>query len=173
MPSGTDEHVRLTDIEYAKNVAPELEQALTESRLAFKRRRDAEYAERAEKRAAEEAAFVKEKNDEAEGIVEAAEHTIRVGGTLGNDCVTFYRSKYDCSTYSVVNHLFRKYGISVPLRTQGWINDRLYDVEIKDGKCGSFRYQRSARSRTTASTVFGTYMNLLIEAVTTAKKAED
>ena len=57
----------------------------------------------------------------------------------------------------------RRYGIDVPLRTQGWINGSLADVDIKDGYCGSVRFWRSKRGR--GSEAFYAYMNKLIQTV--------
>lgn len=35
------------------------------------------------------------------------------------------------------------YQVDVPLRTQGWINDKLISVTIENGKCEHLRYMRS------------------------------
>ncbi len=55
----------------------------------------------------------------------------------------FTKSRYDSSTYSIVNHLMRRYQVDVPLRAQGWINDKLISVTIENGKCEHLRYMRS------------------------------
>ena len=57
--------------------------------------------------------------------------------------ISLYKSRYDSSTYSIVNHLMRRYQVDVPLRTQGWINDKLISVTIENGKCEHLRYMRS------------------------------
>lgn len=57
--------------------------------------------------------------------------------------VIFSIRDYDSSTYSIVNHLMRRYQVDVPLRTQGWINDKLISVTIENGKCEHLRYMRS------------------------------
>lgn len=44
---------------------------------------------------------------------------------------------------SIVNYLMRKYGVNVPLRTQGWINEKLTSVTIENGKCEHLRYMRA------------------------------
>lgn len=55
---------------------------------------------------------------------------------LKNITVTFYRSRYDYSSYAIVNHLLRKYGVKVPIKTQGWINEKMVGACInKDGTC--------------------------------------
>ena len=51
-------------------------------------------------------------------MIDLAIRTIRGGGTLKNEPISLYKSRYDSSTYSIVNHLMRRYQVDVPLRTQ-------------------------------------------------------
>ena len=44
-------------------------------------------------------------------------------------------------SYAIVNHLMRLYGVDVPLRTQGWINEKLVSLRIADGRCSDLRYR--------------------------------
>ena len=64
---------------------------------------------------------------------------------------------------SNVLYPMRRYGIGVPLRMQGWSNNKLTDVSVKDGYCGNLHYWRSKRGR--GSETFCAYMNKLIRAV--------
>lgn len=73
-------------------------------------------------------------------MIDLAIRTIRGGGTLKNEPISLYKSRYDSSTYSIVNHIMRRYQVDVPLRTQGWINDKLISVTIENGKCEHLRY---------------------------------
>ena len=125
-------------------------------------RREKELA-RAAQEAEKERAFCEERNKEAEQLVAKAIQTIRSGGILKNETVTFYRSRYDSSAYSIVNYLMRLYQVDVPLRTQGWINERLSSATIKDGKCEHLMYLRSKRGR--GSNRFFQCMNDLIQAI--------
>ena len=88
-------------------------------------------------------AFCEERNRKAEQMIDLAIRTIRGGGMLKNEPISLYKSRYDSSTYSIVNHLMRRYQVDVPLRTQGWINDKLISVTIENGKCEHLRYMRS------------------------------
>lgn len=129
------DHVQLSWIEYLKYINPSLIDACMESRKAFAKKREQISKERQEKQEAEDQQYVAERNAEAEKMITAAIEVIKDGGTLENDRVVFYRSKYDSSTYSIVNYLMRKNGVNVPIKTQGWINDRLIQVEItKNGE---------------------------------------
>lgn len=115
--------------------------------LALRTKYRAYKQEEALKRQAEQekqdCAFCEEQNRKAEQMIDSAIRTIRGGGTLKNDPIIIYKSRYDSSTYSLVNHLMRRYQVNVPLRTQGWINDKLVSVTIENGKCEHLRYMRS------------------------------
>lgn len=115
------------------------------------------------RKAEEEKAFCEEQNRIAEQAVSDAIQVIRDGGTLKNDPVKFYRSRYHASSYSIVLYLMRQYHVDVPLRTQGWINDKLVSVTIKDGRCTGERYLSSGKKR--GSEKFFIYMDRLIRAV--------
>ena len=101
-----------------------------------------EQARRA-KAEAEEKAFCDKKNHLSEQMIQDAICIIKEGGILQNQTLKFYRSRYSCSAYSIVNYLMRKYGVGVPLRTQGWINDKLLSVTIENGKCEYLQYMRA------------------------------
>lgn len=110
----------------------------------FYRKKEDEVAkERRTKAEAEERAFCEEQNRLSEQAVQEAIRTIKDGGVLQNQTVKFYRSRYRCNAFSIVNYLMRKYGVNVPLRTQGWINEKLTSVTIENGKCEHLRYMRA------------------------------
>ena len=109
----------------------------------YRKKKDAEAKERRSKAEAEEKAFCEEQNRLSEQVVQEAIRTIKDGGVLQNQTVKFYSSRYKCSAFSIVNYLMRKYGVNVPLRTQGWINEKLTSVTIENGKCEHLRYMRA------------------------------
>lgn len=63
---------------------------------------------------------------------------------------------------SVINKLMEKYGIKVPLRTQGWINSKLAIITFNDGKISYKFYGKSQRDN---STVFRKYLIELESAI--------
>lgn len=107
--------------------------------------------------------FCEEQNRIAEKAVSDAIQVICGGGVLKNDTVKFYRSRYHASSCSIVLYLMRQYHVDVPLRTQGWINNKLISVTIKDGWCTGERYLCSGKKR--GSEKFFIYMDRLIRAV--------
>lgn len=130
---------------------------------AYKARRQEAQAIRTAEEAEKEKAFCAEQNNAAEHEVSYATQVIRHGGILQNVTITFYQSKYHRNSYSVINYLMRQYGVSVPLRTQGWINNNLTSVTVRDGRCQELRYLRTNRGR--GSDKFFACMNDLIQAV--------
>lgn len=157
------DHFRFTEVEFIKHIAPELENQMWESRKAFAENQHKKRMEQAAQREAEDQAFVAEQNAEAEQIVNKALDILRNGGKLENQTVIFYESRYNSSSYSIVNYLMRKYGVNVPIRTQGWINGKLVSAKIEDGKCEHLQYYRA--KGTQCSQKFFDCMNELIAKV--------
>lgn len=137
------DHFRFTEVEFIKHIAPELENQMWESRKAFAENQHKKRMEQAAQREAEDQAFIAAQNAEAEQTVNKAMEILRNGGKLENQTVTFYESRYEHSSYSIVNYLMRKYGVNVPIRTQGWINEKLVSAKIEDGKCEHLQYYKA------------------------------
>lgn len=123
-------------------------------------------AARRQKKRADEIALVEEKNAEMDEKVNEAISTLKQGGTLKNEQIAVYtltEDSYTVSEYSIFNFLMRRYGIKVPLRTQGWINESLASAVIADGRCMTYQYWKSKRGR--GSETFYDCMNSLITAI--------
>lgn len=109
----------------------------------YRAKRQAEDEARLARAAEEEKAYCAEQNQLAERDVAAALQIIRSGGILQNTTIKFYDSRYSARSYSIVNYLMRRYHVDVPLRTQGWINDKLSSAEIRGGRCENLRFFRA------------------------------
>ena len=129
----------------------------------YKARSKIRTQERMAKAEAEDKTYCEERNRQAQQQVEDALRIIREGGVLHNDTVEFYRSRYDSSACSIILYLMRRYQVSVPLRTQGWINERLTNATITDGRCAQLQFRGNKRSK--CSSRFFDCMNELIHAV--------
>ena len=70
---------------------------------------------------------------------------------------------------SLILYLMREYHINVPLRTQGWIKERLTTATVQEDFCGSVTYYRAKKSP--CSQKFFDCMRDLIQAVHDAKEA--
>lgn len=156
-------YIKMTYIRVANMIDPERTAAYMESRKIYGEEQAKRHKAEQERREAENQAYVNECNEEAEKSVAKAIEIIRNGGRLENCTVEFFRSRYDSSTYSIVNYLMRKYDIKTPIRTQGWINDRLISVSIKDGKAIGATYNKVKNGK--GSQTFFEYMNELVAAV--------
>lgn len=130
--------------------------------VTYRAKRQAEDEARRARAAEEEKAYCEEQN-RVNQAVSTALQIIRDGGVLKNTLIKFYDSKYSVRDYSIFNYLMRQYHIDVPLRTQGWINEKLSSATIKDGKCKQLRYLRAKNGR--GSQKFFECMNALIRAV--------
>lgn len=121
---------------------------------------------RRQKQREEEIALVEKKNAETEEKIAAAISILKQGGRLKNEQIAVYRLTEDSHTvseYSIFNYLMRRYGIKVPLRTQGWINESLASAGIADGRCTTYQYRRSKRGK--GPDTFCDCLNDLIAAV--------
>ncbi len=143
----TQEHIQLSWIEYLKYICPELIDDCWESRKAFAQKREQIRQERNAKREAEDKAFLEERQAEAEKLIVAAYETIRNGGTLENSDIIFYKSRYESRTYKIVNYLFRQHDINCPIKTQGWINDKLIHVTVTPEGLVNVRFWKSKNGK--------------------------
>ncbi len=133
----------LGEIELAKHYAEYREERIRKQ----EEKRQAEIAEsKAKEREKEE-----KHNAEVQKIVTDAENTIRTQGTL-------YNKRFEGKT--IVLYLLKKYGINVPIKTQGWVNNALAKVWFLDGKI-IYSYYKSSKD----STVFYRYLKELEEKI--------
>lgn len=133
---------------------------------AYKARCEAQRAAARQEELRKAQAYAKEKNEETEAKIQSALDTLRHSGTLQNERINVYtlvEDGYKVSEYSIINHLMRRFGVKIPLRTQGWINKKLASVTIRDGRCSGASYYRKKGS--SCSQIFFYYMNALIAAV--------
>lgn len=171
MDSKTDiekDWIQNTEIQLASYFAPEKVSRYTEIKKQMKEYRDKKSTEKAEKVRQKDAKFVLEANQIAENALTVAKEIILNGGILKNEKVEFYQTRYDYHSYSIINYLMRQYGINVPIRTQGWINDKLSSVSIKNEKCDSLCFYKIKGAQ--GSQKFFDCMNELIVAVNENEK---
>lgn len=126
----------------------ELARHYTECR---KKRIQAEEEEEMAEYEAREKAEEEEHRKRLEKAIRDAENTIRLKRTLYND-------KFEGKT--IVLYLLQKYGVKVPLKTQGWVNSALAQIYFRDGEI-TYMYYTSSRD----STVFRKYLKELEEKI--------
>ena len=107
-------------------------------------------------------------NAEKEKIISAALQIIINGGTLQNNSLCYYKEDGTLVETSLILYLMREYHVNVPLRTQGWIKERLTSATVQEDFCGSVTYYRAKKSQ--CSQKFFGCMRNLIAAVHDAKE---
>lgn len=122
-------------------VMNELDECVRLSEIYKRAQEEKRAAMRAEQEA-EERRMREETNQKAEQAAYQAIQIIKNGGKLSNDAVMFYKPNGDCVETSIVLMLMRRYGVNVPIRTQGWINEKLVSVTIVNECCDSLSYRR-------------------------------
>lgn len=132
--------ILLGNIELAKHYAEYRERQIAEKEV----KRQVEVAERKRK----------EKEEEERRLAEIEKTIIEVEDNIFHQ-KEFKNTKVDGK--SVINMLMEKYGINVPLRTQGWINSKLAMIIFDDN--GEISYKFYGKSQRDNSTVFRKYLN--------------
>lgn len=118
-------------------------------------------AEKETKRQAEAAERERKEREEEEKRLAEIERTIsEVENNIFHQ-KEFKNTKVD--EKSVINMLMEKYGIKVPLRTQGWINSKLAMIIFDDN--GDISYKFYGKSQRENSTVFRKYLKDLKEVI--------
>ena len=122
--------------------------------------REKQIAEKEAKRQAEKAEFEQKEREEEEKWLAEIEKTIKEAEENIFHQRDFENKEVDGK--SVINKLMGKYGINVPLRTQGWINSKLAMIIFNGGKISYKFYGKSQRDN---STVFRNYLVRLENAI--------
>ena len=104
-----------------------------------------------------------ETNRKANEQIQKAIHVLKHEGVLENEDIRLYREDGGYGSYAIVNHLMRLYGVEVPLRTQGWINEKLISLRIANGRCSDLR-SRTRKGGRCSDKIFDC-VNALIEKV--------
>lgn len=145
-------HINKADIEMCAALGNmELAKHYAEYREERIRRQEEKRQEEIAKCKAKEREKEEKHNAEVQKIVADAENTIRIQGTL-------YNEEFEGKT--IVLYLLKKYGINMPIKTQGWVNNALAKVWFRDGEI-TYSYYKSSRN----STVFYGYLKELEEKI--------
>jgi hypothetical protein len=137
-------------------------QKLIEHRQKVLDIREHEHKEWELKRQQEDQELVNTENKKAYDTITAAEQAIIDNKMVANRNITIYKAKYDSNTTSLILYLMKQYGINVPLKTQGWINNALANIFFdSDNLSWTYQYYTSSKD----STVFTKYLNHLVNCV--------
>lgn len=148
------------EIEFLKYAAPEHMEhyrLYREKYLQQSQERQRQVHKQNEEKNAE---FCRTKNQEAEEIIQNTMEIIFHSGVLHNSEVSYYQGRYDYTTYKLVNYLFKRYEVKLPIKVQGWVNQSLVNITFKDGNAVSFTFLKGRESKT-----FPSYFEKLLEAI--------
>lgn len=153
------------EIEFVRQFDTECAERYASYRMEYKARKAEQHELERKRREAEDTAYVKEKNDEAESALQVAIDTIRSGnGGVENEGVEIFKSRYNSTVYALVNVLCRRYKVTVPLRTQGWIAEKLVSFRVRDGRYEYACWQSKKRSDKPSQSIHKC-LKALVEAV--------
>lgn len=159
-----DQYFTLTEIEFSKYIDPNLESQMWESRKNYGINREKIERERREKREAEDQAYIQKQNDKAQQIVDKVISILKSGNGVVENCdVVIYKTRYHGRAYSILNYLARKYGVNIPIKTQGWINERLVNITLENGQCVNCQYYKKKGGK--CSEKIFEYMTQLVKAI--------
>lgn len=156
--------INLVEMEYIKAVNPAIIPDVEKARETWNNKLEAKREAERNARNAEKQEEMKKTNAEAFNVVNSAINIIKNGGTIYNDEITIYTDIDNCKTHSVVAYLFDKYEIKMPIRTKGFVINKLASVTVsEDGKGVYYSFYKKGNSKG-SSTIYD-YIYKLIEAV--------
>ena len=80
-------------------------------------------------------AYAQRKNGETLKIINSAKTILKNGGRLNNDSIAFVGEWYETDkSCKVISYLADAYGVKIPARTLGYINEKLGAIEIAGGE---------------------------------------
>lgn len=152
---------RMLEIFLVNEINPDLVPFLMKKREAYLEAQSAIESEQRRTQERIDMEFVSEQNEILKSTVEKAAEILKHDGILKNETITEYRSRYDFSKYKLVNYIARKYGVKIPLKTQGWINSTLAEIKIENGEMTTYKRM----SNTNPSNSIWKYMDELIKKI--------
>lgn len=154
-------------IELAKYIKPENVSKYQAAKAEFHRKKDIEHQQKQREQEENDRKYCEDKNKIAEEKIAGTIEQFKHDGEIKNDTIEIYKSRYTSSTYSVINHIARMYNVKIPLKVQGWINEHLVAIHVKDGKISGYTHHKGHES----TTIFK-YMEQLIKAINTEAAGE-
>lgn len=125
----------------------DLPHALKLKEIFCEKRKEAEKEKKKQRMAAYEDEF-NQLNDEYWNKMGAAVSVLKTGGVLKNETIAcpveVTSDGVNTRLTPIILELMREYSVEVPLRTQGWIKQKLNSIEVsaEEPKCESLNYNR-------------------------------
>ena len=148
---GENQYFRNSEILFISHASNDLAEKMKRSKLAYIEERDRKANEEAQRLHAENQSYVNKRNAEEQQKISDAINQIRVGGKIGNDEIYFFEMTGTGYTWKIVRlipYLCQRYGVTVPIRTLGWMNKTLTAVQFRNGQCSEYYIHGGGRSET-------------------------
>lgn len=152
---------RMLEIFFVNEINPDLVPFLIRKHNEYLKAKSAIESEQRRTQERIDMEFVSEQNEILKSTVEKAVEILKHDGILKNETITEYRNRYDFSEYKLINYIARKYGVKIPLKTQGWINSTLAEIKIENGEMTTYKRM----SNTNPSNSIWKYMDELIKKI--------
>lgn len=160
LTDGSNSWISVTDVKLMELAGEPKEyiEKLMQHRENIKRAREEQERKEQLKKQQEEQEYVNSQNKIVENTITEAEQAIIKGEAVRNKEITIYQSRYEYNTTSLILHMMKQYNIKVPLKTQGWINNALANINT-----GEYTYQHYKSFAD--STVFYKYLYELVKKI--------
>ena len=160
--------ISVQDIKLAELAGEQQEyiDTLIQARLNFYALRQAQEEQEQQAKQCKEQEEIKAEQAKLDILITAAERKIMNSETLFNDEIEV-RTEAGSMDTTIILYLMKKYGIKVPLKTQGWINKALANLKLIDNEY-SYNYYTTSKN----STVFRDYLSQLVQAIKSAYSVE-
>lgn len=145
--------INCVEREYIRNYRPDLVANIEVARAAYKAKQEEQREARAAERKAERIAKAERCNAEFMEVINKAIATLKNGGCVENKYMDLMENPdeagyHEYKHYTTFTYLFDKYGIKLPIRTRGFVIDRLASVTYDAEKQGmQYSYMRTGNSK--------------------------
>lgn len=149
-------YFRNSEILYISHVDATLAEKMKLSKQNYMEERDKRGEEERKKRIAQNKEFVDRRNAEEQQKIDAAIRKILTGGKINNDEIYFYAMSGGDYTWTIDRlfpYLCRRFSVSVPIRTLGWMNKVLVAADYQNGSCNRYYTNGKGGRSETAFTI--------------------
>lgn len=155
--------------EYVRNYRPDLVANIEVARTAYKAKQEEQREARAAERKAERIAEAERCNAEFMEVINKAIAILKNGGCVENQYIDLMENPdeagyHEYKHYTTFTYLFDKYGIKLPIRTRGFVIDRLASVTYNAEK-QSMQYSYMRKGNSKGSSKLYDYLYTLVDKI--------
>lgn len=161
--------INCVEREYVRNYRPDLVANIEVARAAYKEKQEEQREARAAERKAERIAEAERCNAEFMEVINKAIATLKNGGCVENKSIDLMENPdeagyHEYKHYTTFTYLFDKYGIKLPIRTRGFVIDRLASVTYNEEK-QSMQYSYMRKGNSKGSSKLYDYLYALVDKI--------